>query len=128
MARRWSAGRPIESLGGVSPSCRRDRASSRRSPSGRISCWGLAPGRSEEHTSELQSPCNLVCRLLLGKEKHTAELQAQCNLVRLLLLDRNSDLNDQHGAYLAQRSEECAPSSQNTHDVGYTHTVKLVQH
>src|SRR5688500_19466414 len=23
-------------------------------------------GRSEEHTSELQSPCNLVCRLLLG--------------------------------------------------------------
>src|SRR5256885_12754879 len=25
--------------------------------------------RSEEHTSELQSPCNLVCRLLLEKEK-----------------------------------------------------------
>src|SRR5256885_13277737 len=25
--------------------------------------------RSEEHTSELQSPCNLVCRLLLGKKK-----------------------------------------------------------
>src|SRR5256885_4488019 len=29
---------------------------------------GLA--RSEEHTSELQSPCNLVCRLLLEKKKH----------------------------------------------------------
>src|SRR5256885_12121409 len=29
----------------------------------------LAPGRSEEHTSELQSPCNLVCRLLLEKKK-----------------------------------------------------------
>src|SRR2546426_4220394 len=28
---------------------------------------GLA--RSEEHTSELQSPCNLVCRLLLEKKK-----------------------------------------------------------
>src|SRR5256885_3051141 len=29
--------------------------------------------RSEEHTSELQSPCNLVCRLLLEKKKtHTA--------------------------------------------------------
>src|SRR5256885_3759374 len=27
------------------------------------------PGRSEEHTSELQSPCNLVCRLLLEKKK-----------------------------------------------------------
>src|SRR5688500_19470576 len=26
--------------------------------------------RSEEHTSELQSPCNLVCRLLLGKKKN----------------------------------------------------------
>src|SRR5256885_15274695 len=29
----------------------------------------LALGRSEEHTSELQSPCNLVCRLLLEKKK-----------------------------------------------------------
>src|SRR2546426_6891218 len=27
------------------------------------------PERSEEHTSELQSPCNLVCRLLLEKKK-----------------------------------------------------------
>src|ERR1039457_3421174 len=26
--------------------------------------------RSEEHTSELQSPCNLVCRLLLEKKTH----------------------------------------------------------
>src|SRR5256885_16800138 len=33
-----------------------------QSPSERI-------GRSEEHTSELQSPCNLVCRLLLEKKK-----------------------------------------------------------
>src|ERR1039457_7641299 len=29
-----------------------------------------SPWRSEEHTSELQSPCNLVCRLLLEKKKH----------------------------------------------------------
>src|SRR5215467_15431940 len=29
----------------------------------------LAANRSEEHTSELQSPCNLVCRLLLEKKK-----------------------------------------------------------
>src|SRR2546426_8827795 len=28
----------------------------------------LLRGRSEEHTSELQSPCNLVCRLLLEKK------------------------------------------------------------
>src|SRR5256885_6521072 len=34
-----------------------------------------APGRrSEEHTSELQSPCNLVCRLLLEKKKKNREL------------------------------------------------------
>src|SRR2546426_11114661 len=31
---------------------------------------GEAGGRSEEHTSELQSPCNLVCRLLLEKKKN----------------------------------------------------------
>src|SRR5256885_12275747 len=37
---------------------------------------GSSPGprwprhRSEEHTSELQSPCNLVCRLLLEKKKN----------------------------------------------------------
>src|SRR3989454_656120 len=34
--------------------------------------WGRllnSAGRSEEHTSELQSPCNLVCRLLLEKKK-----------------------------------------------------------
>src|SRR2546426_8587353 len=30
---------------------------------------GYLPERSEEHTSELQSPCNLVCRLLLEKKK-----------------------------------------------------------
>src|SRR5256885_3811699 len=30
---------------------------------------GIRP-RSEEHTSELQSPCNLVCRLLLEKKKN----------------------------------------------------------
>src|SRR5256885_9803658 len=30
--------------------------------------------RSEEHTSELQSPCNLVCRLLLEKKKTNANI------------------------------------------------------
>src|SRR5256885_11635798 len=33
-------------------------------------CWWRI--RSEEHTSELQSPCNLVCRLLLEKKKNDA--------------------------------------------------------
>src|SRR3989454_9118686 len=33
--------------------------------------------RSEEHTSELQSPCNLVCRLLLEKKKKTPRTTAR---------------------------------------------------
>src|SRR2546426_3476082 len=33
--------------------------------------------RSEEHTSELQSPCNLVCRLLLEKKKKTSRRSAR---------------------------------------------------
>src|SRR5256885_10331997 len=33
-------------------------------------CGRSAATRSEEHTSELQSPCNLVCRLLLAKKKN----------------------------------------------------------
>src|SRR2546426_2843612 len=32
--------------------------------------------RSEEHTSELQSPCNLVCRLLLEKKKKSTTMHA----------------------------------------------------
>src|SRR2546426_9359477 len=36
-------------------------------------------GRSEEHTSELQSPCNLVCRLLLEKKKRLPELRNHCS-------------------------------------------------
>src|SRR5256885_6164056 len=38
-----------------------------RGQQGRPAAQGHA--RSEEHTSELQSPCNLVCRLLLEKKK-----------------------------------------------------------
>src|SRR5256885_8351418 len=34
----------------------------------------VAALRSEEHTSELQSPCNLVCRLLLEKKKKSLRL------------------------------------------------------
>src|SRR5205807_8710114 len=35
-----------------------------------ITCQITIQLRSEEHTSELQSPCNLVCRLLLEKKKN----------------------------------------------------------
>src|SRR5256885_3912288 len=35
--------------------------------------------RSEEHTSELQSPCNLVCRLLLEKKKKRSTMSISCH-------------------------------------------------
>src|SRR5205807_2932211 len=46
--------------------------------------------RSEEHTSELQSPCNLVCRLLLEKKKHAKakEPHVGLRLFRTLLVVR----------------------------------------
>src|SRR5256885_11047363 len=40
---------------------------------GHVVVGELMGGRSEEHTSELQSPCNLVCRLLLEKKNKNAE-------------------------------------------------------
>src|SRR2546426_2501210 len=40
-------------------------------PYGQIS---VDDSRSEEHTSELQSPCNLVCRLLLEKKKKNSRI------------------------------------------------------
>src|SRR5260370_2220040 len=48
--------------------------------------YELIKGRSEEHTSELQSHLNLVSRLLLESEEHTSELQSHLNLVCRLLL------------------------------------------
>src|SRR5437762_7151279 len=41
---------------------------------GRLARGPLVPRRSEEHTSELQSPMYLVCRLLLEKKKRTDNL------------------------------------------------------
>src|SRR5256885_12917692 len=45
---------------------------------------GDPPGRprSEEHTSELQSPCNLVCRLLLEKKKKKHQIINSKNMIR----------------------------------------------
>src|SRR5256885_12147660 len=37
--------------------------------------WRRSRHRSEEHTSELQSPCNLVCRLLLEKKKKKSTIR-----------------------------------------------------
>src|SRR2546426_5315446 len=56
----WSAGVPVHAGS---------------NPNGFIDDPAMNPfGRSEEHTSELQSPCNLVCRLLLEKKKKIGEV------------------------------------------------------
>src|SRR5256885_9921460 len=57
-------GRPALRLHGQPGPTRRGRL--RRNPP-----QGHGVRRSEEHTSELQSPCNLVCRLLLEKKQTT---------------------------------------------------------
>src|ERR1039457_1550479 len=66
-----------------------------------ICCWpahGEAPNeepdgeRSEEHTSELQSPCNLVCRLLL--EKNYMQALAARNVNRNVYVNRNVNGNN----------------------------------
>src|SRR6202167_1206728 len=66
---------------------------SRRRPTRCHGDWSsdvCSSDRSEEHTSELQSPWHLVCRLLLGvqtcalpirSEEHTSELQSPWHLV-----------------------------------------------
>src|SRR2546430_13163493 len=56
-----------------------------RGPSRRVRCRAGPGTRSEEHTSELQSQSNLVCRLLLEKKKQwRAELYADRSRVRPL--------------------------------------------
>src|SRR2546426_4564780 len=66
--------RSASSLDGDSPGTR--FPGMRNAPSSASSKPHKAPTRprSEEHTSELQSPCNLVCRLLLEKKKCSAEI------------------------------------------------------
>src|SRR5256885_4354602 len=77
--------------------------------------------RSEEHTSELQSPCNLVCRLLLEKKKHehiaggdrrkTAAAQAQPP--RASLVERRER---------ARQLALCEPSTRN-----FAHDSRVVE-
>src|SRR5256885_12885638 len=72
-SRRNITGRPLRILGAGGKVTRR---AGRANPDGLHGAYSAGPRRtmrivvrSEEHTSELQSPCNLVCRLLLEKKK-----------------------------------------------------------
>src|SRR2546426_8150356 len=72
--------RLVASLNDPNPDVRRTAALSLGKIARPQATAALVERRSEEHTSELQSPCNLVCRLLLEKKKnqltylHAAEL------------------------------------------------------
>src|SRR5256885_9966516 len=69
----WQAGPGVESSQHPEPAAVRLESGEIAVPDG-PTLWAVrVPAgyhlRSEEHTSELQSPCNLVCRLLLEKKK-----------------------------------------------------------
>src|SRR5256885_11826454 len=71
-----------------------------------VPCWqSPRPGRSEEHTSELQSPCNLVCRLLLEKKKKKTENSTDRN---------NRNVHNIIDTLIYERSVSQSP---RTHDV-----------
>src|SRR4051794_41755233 len=70
--------RPVEDVD-LRPGHRGDRCAADR-PAGR------RRGRSEEHTSELQSPVHLVCRLLLEKKKLITQSVVDDNANKLLTI------------------------------------------
>src|SRR2546430_7427555 len=70
-----------------------DGASGRRQEENRrVDADGADVVRSEEHTSELQSQSNLVCRLLLEKKKQLLELLRLASLLLCYLHLRSSKL------------------------------------
>src|SRR5256885_13310323 len=62
---RWVSGKPLSRA----PVAALSKKDLRLSMKDHAPAHAVASRRSEEHTSELQSPCNLVCRLLLEKKK-----------------------------------------------------------
>src|SRR2546427_8120251 len=84
------------------------------SPCQRAGCSRLPrkPGtRSEEHTSELQSQSNLVCRLLLEKKKQQPELDSQSRRICPDLIEKQQVGTSSHGKSQVKPSTTClAPS------------------
>src|SRR2546426_7319418 len=68
-AKKFAIRRVYQGMGSQNPLQRRKRSARSKQQAASREFHSL---RSEEHTSELQSPCNLVCRLLLEKKKKTS--------------------------------------------------------
>src|ERR1022692_4875371 len=66
-----------------------DRKSTRLNSSHLVISYARFLLRSEEHTSELQAPCNLVCRLLLEK-KNKIQAARTCAALLMQLADPNA--------------------------------------
>src|SRR2546426_3356446 len=75
--------------------------------------------RSEEHTSELQSPCNLVCRLLLEKKKNKPACPRPCRLVSRMFVGEQT-----HSSWwgLCATHCRCGWGSEATHCLLWSHT------
>src|SRR5260221_5145975 len=85
--------------------------------------------RSEEHTSELQSHSDLVCRLLLGSEEHTSELQSHSDLVCRLLLgtEKHTSELQSHSDVVCtllviKDKQHCKPTPASWHVSGYLYS------
>src|SRR5256885_9784159 len=77
--------------------------------------------RSEEHTSELQSPCNLVCRLLLEKKKKATPTARSATLAQFRLWFSSTSAPSTTGAWTAHRP--LVANSVAPHCVSYTRDV-----
>src|SRR5256885_1145996 len=78
----------------------------------------LTAMRSEEHTSELQSPCNLVCRLLLEKKKkHRQEFN---NFYTNFLLRDTPDLRHRTRVAICQIRHHVSDFSVSNHNAHHT--------
>src|SRR2546430_320721 len=79
--------------------------------------------RSEEHTSELQSQSNLVCRLLLEKKKNRSENQKELTKMQL---DKQKDIAEmQNETQKEIAGIQSATSRQNTKDQVYAQNEML---
>src|SRR2546426_7492557 len=76
----------------ISPRAVRRHDSRRADGFARDVARGFVRARSEEHTSELQSPCNLVCRLLLEKKKKKREVVVEASRMRIAKRRRSRPL------------------------------------
>src|SRR5256885_6923923 len=85
--------------------------------------WLSRRARSEEHTSELQSPCNLVCRLLLEKKKPESNRQLQRYPVYVI----ERVFNTLFRIHLYARSERLLPPAPAWHLPQHVATFELVE-